>query len=51
MSEEPKKRKSAHEKIMELRKEFRIPEEETTEAEDKFYEAKRQAARFRKSWL
>ena len=37
MSEEPKKRKSAHEKIMELRKEFGIPEEETTEAEDKFY--------------
>lgn len=47
MSEEPKKRKSAHEKIMELRKEFGIPEEETTEAEDKFYEAKRQAARKR----
>lgn len=46
--EEPKrKRKTAHEKIMELRKEFGIPEEETSPEEDKYFEAKRQAARKR----
>ena len=44
---ETNRRKTGHEKIMELRKEFGIPEEKTSEEEDKYFEAKRQAARKR----
>ena len=43
----PRPRKSAHEKIMELREQFGIPEDDTPEEEDKYFEAKRQAARKR----
>ena len=40
-------RKSAHEKIMELRKEFDIPEEKTTPEEDAKYERQRERRRQR----